>query len=100
MEGSFFDLLNDRRKLCMREGWEAAGSALLVFKSTECLVWRRSKSLSRGEKPQEVPGTTGANEESQGSHAILQLVIKKSVDFSETKQLDRGKAVIHRSCRK
>lgn len=30
-------------------------------------------------------GTTGANEESSRSHAILQLVIKKSVDFSETK---------------
>lgn len=30
-------------------------------------------------------GTTGANEESSRSHAILQLVIKKSVDRSESK---------------
>lgn len=30
-------------------------------------------------------GTTGANEESSRSHAILQLVIKKSVDSSESK---------------
>ena len=30
-------------------------------------------------------GTTGANEESSRSHAILQLCIKRSVDSSETK---------------
>lgn len=30
-------------------------------------------------------GTTGANEESSRSHAILQLCVKRSVDSSETK---------------
>lgn len=30
-------------------------------------------------------GTTGANEESSRSHAILQLVIKRSVDSAESK---------------
>jgi kinesin family protein 2/24 len=30
-------------------------------------------------------GTTGANEESSRSHAILQLVIKRSIDGSESK---------------
>lgn len=30
-------------------------------------------------------GTTGANEESSRSHAILQLVVKRSVDGSESK---------------
>ncbi|XP_043724987.1 kinesin-like protein KIN-13B isoform X2 [Telopea speciosissima] len=82
--GKLFDLLNDRRKLCMREDG----------KQQVCIVGLQEYKVSNVETIREFiekgnatrsTGTTGANEESSRSHAILQLVIKRSADGSESK---------------
>ncbi|XP_058074390.1 kinesin-like protein KIN-13B isoform X1 [Magnolia sinica] len=82
--GKLFDLLNDRRKLCMREDG----------KQQVCIVGLQEFRVSDVETIRELiekgnatrsTGTTGANEESSRSHAILQLSIKRSVDGSESK---------------
>ncbi|XP_010249745.1 PREDICTED: kinesin-like protein KIN-13B [Nelumbo nucifera] len=82
--GKLFDLLNDRRKLCMREDG----------KQQVCIVGLQEYRVSNVETIREFiekgnatrsTGTTGANEESSRSHAILQLAIKRSVDGSESK---------------
>eukprot|EP00268_Persea_americana_P033145 TRINITY_DN3288_c0_g2_i1.p1 TRINITY_DN3288_c0_g2~~TRINITY_DN3288_c0_g2_i1.p1 ORF type:complete len:800 (-),score=159.95 TRINITY_DN3288_c0_g2_i1:414-2570(-) len=82
--GKLFDLLNDRRKLCMREDG----------KQQVCIVGLQEFRVSNVETIRELiekgnssrsTGTTGANEESSRSHAILQLAIKRSVDGSESK---------------
>lgn len=82
--GKLFDLLNERRKLCMREDG----------KQQVCIVGLQEFRVSNVETIRELiekgnatrsTGITGANEESSRSHAILQLAIKKSVDTSESK---------------
>ncbi|RWR73375.1 kinesin-like protein KIN-13B [Cinnamomum micranthum f. kanehirae] len=82
--GKLFDLLNERRKLCMREDG----------KQKVCIVGLQEYRVSNVDTIRELiekgnatrsTGTTGANEESSRSHAILQLVIKKLVDSSESK---------------
>ncbi|CAA0837244.1 ATP binding microtubule motor family protein [Striga hermonthica] len=82
--GKLFDLLNDRKKLCMREDG----------KQQVCIVGLQEYRVSDVETIKELiekgnatrsTGTTGANEESSRSHAILQLTIKRSVDGSESK---------------
>ncbi|KAJ6845462.1 kinesin-like protein KIN-13B [Iris pallida] len=82
--GKLYDLLSDRRKLCMREDG----------KQQVCIVGLQEFRVSNVDTIRELieignatrsTGTTGANEESSRSHAILQLVIKRSVDGSETK---------------
>ncbi|PON34977.1 Kinesin-like protein [Parasponia andersonii] len=82
--GKLFDLLNERKKLCMREDG----------KQQVCIVGLQEYRVSDVETIRELiekgnatrsTGTTGANEESSRSHAILQLAIKRSVDGSESK---------------
>ncbi|KAG6723686.1 hypothetical protein I3842_03G220500 [Carya illinoinensis] len=82
--GKLFDLLNDRKKLCMREDG----------KQQVCIVGLQEYRVSNVETIKELiekgnatrsTGTTGANEESSRSHAILQLCIKRSADGSESK---------------
>ncbi|KAK4789785.1 hypothetical protein SAY86_017089 [Trapa natans] len=82
--GKLFDLLSDRKKLCMREDG----------KQQVCIVGLQEYRVSDVETIKELiekgnatrsTGTTGANEESSRSHAILQLAIKRSVDGSESK---------------
>ncbi|KAF5453147.1 hypothetical protein F2P56_028076 [Juglans regia] len=82
--GKLFDLLNDRKKLCIREDG----------RQQVCIVGLQEYSVSDVETIKELiekgsatrsTGTTGANEESSRSHAILQLSIKRSVDGSESK---------------
>uniref|UniRef100_A0A1D1XFU5 Kinesin-like protein n=1 Tax=Anthurium amnicola TaxID=1678845 RepID=A0A1D1XFU5_9ARAE len=82
--GKLFDLLNDRRKLCMREDG----------KQQVCIVGLQEYRVSDVETIRELigkgnatrsTGTTGANEESSRSHAILQLAIKRLVDGNESK---------------
>ncbi|KAK7271913.1 hypothetical protein RJT34_28183 [Clitoria ternatea] len=82
--GKLFDLLNDRKKLCMREDG----------KQQVCIVGLQEYRVSDVETIKELiekgnstrsTGTTGANEESSRSHAILQLAIKRSVDGNESK---------------
>ncbi|CAI9773612.1 unnamed protein product [Fraxinus pennsylvanica] len=82
--GKLFDLLSDRKKLCMREDG----------KQQVCIVGLQEYKVSDVETIKDLiekgnatrsTGTTGANEESSRSHAILQLTIKRSVDGSESK---------------
>lgn len=82
--GKLFDLLNERKKLCIREDG----------KQQVCIVGLQEYRVSDVEMIKELieigsatrsTGTTGANEESSRSHAILQLVIKRSVDNAESK---------------
>lgn len=82
--GKLFDLLNERKKLCMREDG----------KQQVCIVGLQEYKVSDVETIRELiekgsatrsTGTTGANEESSRSHAILQLAIKRSADGSESK---------------
>ncbi|KAI7987741.1 Kinesin-like protein KIN-13B [Camellia lanceoleosa] len=70
--GKVSDLLNDRKKLCMREDG----------KQQVCIVGLQE--YSRGNATRST-GTTGANEESSRSHAILQLAIKRPVDGNDSK---------------
>ncbi|KAG6428972.1 hypothetical protein SASPL_107011 [Salvia splendens] len=82
--GKLYDLLGDRKKLCMREDG----------KQQVCIVGLQEYRVSDVEIVKDLiekgnatrsTGTTGANEESSRSHAILQLTIKRSADGSETK---------------
>lgn len=82
--GKLFDLLNERKKLCMREDG----------KQQVCIVGLQEYRVSDVETIKELiekgsatrsTGTTGANEESSRSHAILQLAIKRSADGSDSK---------------
>ncbi|KAL3532441.1 hypothetical protein ACH5RR_005962 [Cinchona calisaya] len=82
--GKVFDLLNDRKKLCMREDG----------KQQVCIVGLQEYNVSNVETVKELiekgnatrsTGTTGANEESSRSHAILQLAIKRKVDGNDSK---------------
>uniref|UniRef100_A0A6N2MUK0 Kinesin-like protein n=1 Tax=Salix viminalis TaxID=40686 RepID=A0A6N2MUK0_SALVM len=82
--GKLFDLLSDRKKLCMREDG----------KQQVCIVGLQEYKVSDVETIKDLiekgnasrsTGTTGANEESSRSHAILQLAIKRSVDSNESK---------------
>ncbi|KAL9350700.1 hypothetical protein Peur_057955 [Populus x canadensis] len=82
--GKLFDLLSDRKKLCMREDG----------KQQVCIVGLQEYKVSDVETIKDLiemgnasrsTGTTGANEESSRSHAILQLAIKRSVDGNESK---------------
>jgi kinesin family protein 2/24 len=82
--GKLYDLLNERKKLCMREDG----------KQQVCIVGLQEYRVSDVETIKELiekgsgtrsTGTTGANEESSRSHAILQLAIKRSADGSESK---------------
>ncbi|KAI3775518.1 hypothetical protein L1987_50097 [Smallanthus sonchifolius] len=83
--GKVFDLLNDRKKLCMREDG----------KQQVCIVGLQEYNVSNVETIKEIiekgnatrsTGTTGANEESSRSHAILQLAVKKLIDGNASKQ--------------
>ncbi|KAH7433838.1 hypothetical protein KP509_07G088400 [Ceratopteris richardii] len=87
--GKLFDLLTDRRKLCMREDG----------RQQVCIVGLKEYPVSNVEVVKEFiekgnasrsTGSTGANEESSRSHAILQLVIKK---HSNKKEERGGKLV-------
>ncbi|KAK1416838.1 hypothetical protein QVD17_25955 [Tagetes erecta] len=82
--GKLYDLLNDRKKLCMREDGskQVCIVGLQEYKVSD--VETIKELIERGNATRST-GTTGANEESSRSHAILQLVVKRSIDGSETK---------------
>uniref|UniRef100_A0A2P2MHZ4 Kinesin-like protein n=2 Tax=Rhizophora mucronata TaxID=61149 RepID=A0A2P2MHZ4_RHIMU len=82
--GKLFDLLGDRKKLCMREDG----------KQQVCIVGLQEHKVSDLEMIKNLieigsatrsTGMTGANEESSRSHAILQLAIKRLVDGNDSK---------------
>ncbi|KAJ8490965.1 hypothetical protein OPV22_012686 [Ensete ventricosum] len=82
--GKLFDLLNDRRKLCMREDGKQkvciVGLQEYIVSSLDTI----KDLIEKGNATRSI-GTTGANEESSRSHAILQLAIKKTADGNESK---------------
>lgn len=80
--GKLYDLLNDRRKLCMREDGrqQVCIVGLQEFKVSDVEVVK--DYIERGNASRST-GSTGANEESSRSHAILQLVVKKHSNKKE-----------------
>ncbi|KAJ0006880.1 hypothetical protein Pint_29801 [Pistacia integerrima] len=82
--GKLFDLLSDRKKLCMREDGKQQVCIVGLQEYRVSDVEMIRELIERGNSTRST-GTTGANEESSRSHAILQLAIKRSVDGNESK---------------
>ncbi|CAI8594794.1 unnamed protein product [Vicia faba] len=82
--GKLFDLLNDRKKLCMREDGKQQVCIVGLQEYRVFEVETIKQFIEKGNASRST-GTTGANEESSRSHAIIQLVIKRSADGSESK---------------
>ncbi|KAL0380445.1 UNVERIFIED_CONTAM: Kinesin-like protein KIN-13B [Sesamum angustifolium] len=82
--GKLFDLLSDRKKLCMREDGKQQVCIVGLQEYRVVDVETIKELIERGNATRST-GTTGANEESSRSHAILQLTIKRSADGSESK---------------
>ncbi|XP_057247032.1 kinesin-like protein KIN-13B [Beta vulgaris subsp. vulgaris] len=82
--GKLYDLLNDRKSLCMREDGKKQVCIVGLQEYKVCDAETIKDLIVKGNASRST-GTTGANEESSRSHAILQLVIKRSVDSSDSK---------------
>lgn len=74
--GKLYDLLSDRRKLCMREDGRQQVCIVGLEEFEVSDVQTVKEHIEKGSGSRST-GSTGANEESSRSHAILQLVIKK-----------------------
>ncbi|KAG8483256.1 hypothetical protein CXB51_022264 [Gossypium anomalum] len=87
--GKLFDLLSDRKKLCMREDGrqQVCIVGLQEFEVSDVQIVK--EYIERGNAARST-GSTGANEESSRSHAILQLVIKKHPEIKESKRKNDG----------
>ncbi|XP_010259584.1 PREDICTED: kinesin-like protein KIN-13A [Nelumbo nucifera] len=87
--GKLFDLLSDRRKLCMREDGrqQVCIVGLQEFEVSDVQIVK--EYIERGNAARST-GSTGANEESSRSHAILQLAIKKHSEIKESKRHNDG----------
>nr|CAB3460273.1 unnamed protein product [Digitaria exilis] len=84
-----FDLLSDRRQLLMREDGkkQVCIVGLQEFEVNDVQIVK--EYIERGNAARST-GSTGANEESSRSHAILQLAVKKHVIVKDTRrQRDR-----------
>ncbi|OMP06399.1 hypothetical protein CCACVL1_01594, partial [Corchorus capsularis] len=83
--GKLFDLLSDRKKLCMREDGrqQVCIVGLQEFEVSDVQIVK--EYIERGNAARST-GSTGANEESSRSHAILQLAIKKHPEIKESKR--------------
>ncbi|KAI4317586.1 hypothetical protein L6164_025447 [Bauhinia variegata] len=83
--GKLFDLLSDRKKLCMREDGrqQVCIVGLQEFEVSDVQVVK--EFIERGNAARST-GTTGANEESSRSHAILQLAVKRHSEVKENKR--------------
>jgi kinesin family protein 2/24 len=87
--GKLFDLLSDRRQLLMREDGkkQVCIVGLQEFEVSDVQIVK--EYIERGNAARST-GSTGANEESSRSHAILQLAIKKHIIVTDTRrQRDR-----------
>ncbi|KAK8969899.1 Diatom spindle kinesin 1 [Platanthera guangdongensis] len=82
--GKVFDLLSDRRKLCMREDGKQQVCIVGLHEFRVSSVDNIKEHIEKGNAIR-TTGTTGANEESSRSHAVLQLAIKKLQDGNESK---------------
>ncbi|KAJ8539804.1 hypothetical protein K7X08_014056 [Anisodus acutangulus] len=87
--GKLFDLLGDRRKLCMREDGrqQVCIVGLQEFEVSDVQIVK--EYIERGNSARST-GSTGANEESSRSHAILQLVVKKHNEVKESRRNNDG----------
>ncbi|KAJ0881702.1 putative plus-end-directed kinesin ATPase [Helianthus annuus] len=83
--GKVFDLLNDRKKLCMREDGKQQVCIVGLQEYNVSDVGIIKELIEKGNATRST-GTTGANEESSRSHAILQLAVKKLIDGNASKQ--------------
>ncbi|GFP83466.1 kinesin-13a [Phtheirospermum japonicum] len=83
--GKLFDLLSERKKLCMREDGrqQVCIVGLQEFEVSDVHIVK--EYIERGNAARST-GSTGANEESSRSHAILQLVVKKHPEVKESKR--------------
>ncbi|KAK1380245.1 hypothetical protein POM88_026989 [Heracleum sosnowskyi] len=87
--GKLYDLLTDRKKLCMREDGRQQ-VCIVGLQEFEVLdVHIVKEYIERGNAARST-GSTGANEESSRSHAILQLVVKKHSEVKETRRNNDG----------
>ncbi|KAL2321263.1 hypothetical protein Fmac_030232 [Flemingia macrophylla] len=82
--GKLFDLLNDRKKLFMREDGKQQVCIVGLQEYRVSKVDTIKEFIEKGNASRST-GTTGANEESSRSHAILQLCIKRAADGTESK---------------
>ncbi|PKA62960.1 Diatom spindle kinesin 1 [Apostasia shenzhenica] len=83
--GKLFDLLSDRRKLCMREDGrqQVCIVGLQEFEVSDVQIV--NEFIEKGNAARST-GSTGANEESSRSHAILQLAVKKHKEVTDTRR--------------
>ncbi|KAL8162817.1 hypothetical protein V2J09_014306 [Rumex salicifolius] len=96
--GKLYDLLCERKKLCMREDGrqQVCIVGLQEFEVSDVQIVK--EYIEKGNASRST-GSTGANEESSRSHAILQLVVKKHNEVKENKrnndanEASRGKVV-------
>lgn len=87
--GKLFDLLGDRKKLCMREDGrqQVCIVGLQEFEVSDVHIVK--EYIERGNAARST-GSTGANEESSRSHAILQLAVKKHPEVKDSKRNNDG----------
>ncbi|KAH0728177.1 hypothetical protein KY284_004042 [Solanum tuberosum] len=87
--GKLFDLLSDRKKLCMREDGrqQVCIGGLQEFEVSDVQIVK--EYIVRGNAARST-GSTGANEESSRSHAILQLVVKKHNEVKDSRRNNDG----------
>ncbi|XP_024004513.1 kinesin-like protein KIN-13A isoform X2 [Eutrema salsugineum] len=96
--GKLYDLLSERKKLCMREDGRQQVCIVGLQEYEVSDVQIVKDFIDKGNASRST-GSTGANEESSRSHAILQLVVKKHVEVKETRRNNndsnesRGKVV-------
>ncbi|CAH2078952.1 unnamed protein product [Thlaspi arvense] len=83
--GKLYDLLSERKKLCMREDGRQQVCIVGLQEYEVSDVQIVKDFIDKGSASRST-GSTGANEESSRSHAILQLVIKKHVEVKETRR--------------
>ncbi|XP_027368837.1 kinesin-like protein KIN-13A isoform X1 [Abrus precatorius] len=87
--GKLFDLLSDRKKLCMREDGrqQVCIVGLQEFEVSDVQIVK--EFIEKGNAARST-GSTGANEESSRSHAILQLVVKRHNEVKESRRNNDG----------
>ncbi|KAF4393682.1 kinesin-like protein KIN-13A [Cannabis sativa] len=83
--GKLFDLLSERKKLCMREDGRQQ-VCIVGLQEFEVLDVQIVKEFIERGNAARSTGSTGANEESSRSHAILQLVVKKHVEVKDSRR--------------
>ncbi|KAF6158191.1 hypothetical protein GIB67_014985 [Kingdonia uniflora] len=83
--GKLYDLLSDRRKLCMRKDGrqQVFIVGLQKFEAADVQIIKEYNEKGNAARS---TGSTGANEESSRSHVILQLVIEKHSVVKESKR--------------